>query len=147
VENLDGTETDKMTRVLQILAAVVLLSAVPERLAAQAPLQRVIVTYSSRSIASIDLYVAQERGFFREEGLDPQLVQVRATAAIAAAVSGETHALGSIGSDARRSARSADQGARGQPAATGLLAREPPGTSKVFDFSLQREVNQELRLK
>jgi len=37
-----------------------------------------------------------ERGFFfREEGLDPQLVQVRATAAIAAIVSDEVHALGS----------------------------------------------------
>jgi NitT/TauT family transport system substrate-binding protein len=90
-----------MKSALRILAAVALLSAVPARLAAQAPLQRVIITYSSRSIASIDLYVAQERGFFREEGLDPQLVQVRATAAIAAAVSGETHALGSIGSAMR----------------------------------------------
>jgi ABC-type nitrate/sulfonate/bicarbonate transport system substrate-binding protein len=64
----------------------------------QGPLQKVVLTYSSRSIASIDLYVAQERGFFREEGLDAQLVQVRATAAIAAVISGEVHALGSIGS-------------------------------------------------
>lgn len=38
---------------------------------AQAPLQKVVVTYSSRSIASIDLFIAQERGFFREEGLVP----------------------------------------------------------------------------
>jgi NitT/TauT family transport system substrate-binding protein len=71
------------------------------------PLQKVIVTYSSRSIASIDLFVAQERGFFREEGLDPQLVQVRATAAIAAIVSGEVHALGSIGSAIRAIPRGA----------------------------------------
>jgi NitT/TauT family transport system substrate-binding protein len=69
--------------------------------------QRVVITYSSRSIASIDLFVAQERGFFREEGLDPQLVQVRATAAIAAAVSGETSALGSIGSAIRAIERGA----------------------------------------
>jgi ABC-type nitrate/sulfonate/bicarbonate transport system substrate-binding protein len=46
-------------------------------------LQKAVITYSSRSIASIDLFIAQERGFFREEGLEPQLVQVRATAAIA----------------------------------------------------------------
>jgi hypothetical protein len=59
---------------------------------AQAPLQKVVVTYSSRSSASIDLLVAHERGFSREESLDPQLVQVRATAAIAAIVSGEVHA-------------------------------------------------------
>ena len=70
----------------------------PSAARSQAPLQRVIITYSSRSIASIDLFVAQERGFFREEGLDPQLVQVRATAAIAATVSGDVNALGSIGS-------------------------------------------------
>jgi NitT/TauT family transport system substrate-binding protein len=74
---------------------------------AQLPLQKVIVTYSSRSIASIDLFVAQERGFFREEGLDPRLVQVRATAAIAAIVSGEVHALGSIGSAIRAIPRGA----------------------------------------
>ena len=74
---------------------------------AQARLQRVVVTYSSRSIASIDLFVAQERGFFREEGLDPQLVQVRATAAIAAIMSGEVHALGSIGSAIRAIPRGA----------------------------------------
>jgi NitT/TauT family transport system substrate-binding protein len=102
VENLDGAEKDEMKQAFQILAAALLfVSAVPSRVAAQAPLQRVIITYSSRSIASIDLYVAQERGFFREEGLDPQLVQVRATAAIAAGVSGEVHALGSIGSAMR----------------------------------------------
>lgn len=72
----------------------------------QAP-QKVVITYSSRSIASIDLFVGQERGFFREEGLDPQLVQVRATAAIAAIVSDEVHALGSIGSAIRAIPRGA----------------------------------------
>lgn len=56
---------------------------------AQVPLQQVMLTYSSRSIASIDLFIAQEREFFREKGLDAQLVQVRATAAIAAIISGE----------------------------------------------------------
>ena len=72
----------------------------------QAP-QKAVVTYSSRSIASIDLFVAQERGFFREESLEPQLVQVRATAAIAAIVSGEVQALGSIGSAIRAIPRGA----------------------------------------
>lgn len=91
-----------MKKALQVAAAALLFaSALSSRAAAQAPLQKVTITYSSRSIASIDLYVAQERGFFREEGLDPQLVQVRATAAIAAGVSGEVHALGSIGSAMR----------------------------------------------
>lgn len=79
----------------------------PATLNAQASLQRVALTYSSRSIASIDLFVAQDRGFFRDEGLDAQLIQVRATAAIAALVSGEVHALGSIGSAIRAIPRGA----------------------------------------
>jgi ABC-type nitrate/sulfonate/bicarbonate transport system substrate-binding protein len=98
-----------------ILVVSAVLAAAP--VFAQPSPQRVVVTYSSRSIASIDLFVAQERGFFREEGLDPQLVQVRATAAIAAIVSGEVHALGSIGSAIRgHSARRADQSSCGGPA-------------------------------
>ncbi len=68
---------------------------------AQAPLSRAVITYSSRSIASVDLYIAQERGFFREEGIEPQLVQVPANAAIAATVSGDVNALGSVGSAIR----------------------------------------------
>lgn len=84
-----------------------MLALVPSLAGGQAPPQRVVVTYSSRSIASIDLFVAQERGFFREEGLEAQLVQVRANAAIAAIVSGEVHALGSIGSAIRAIPRGA----------------------------------------
>ena len=64
-------------------------------------LQRAVITYSSRSIASVDLFIAQERGFFREEGIDAQLVQVPANAAIAATVSGDVNALGSVGSAIR----------------------------------------------
>ncbi len=63
--------------------------------------QKATITYSSRSIASIDLFIAQDRGFFREEGLEPRLVQVRATVAIAAILSDEVQALGSIGSAIR----------------------------------------------
>ncbi len=92
---------------LILLPLLIFALLFPSAARSQAPLQRVVITYSSRSIASIDLFVAQERGFFREEGLDPQLVQVRATAAIAAIVSGEVHALGSIGSAVRAIQRGA----------------------------------------
>jgi len=92
-----------MTRFILVVSVV--LAAAP--VFAQPSFQRVVVTYSSRSIASIDLFVGQERGFFREEGLEPQLVQVRATVAIAAIVSGEVHALGSIGSAIRAIPRGA----------------------------------------
>ena len=92
---------------LATIAGLLGLFFSPALVSAQNTTQKVVVTYSSRSIASIDLFVAQERGFFREEGLDPQLVQVRATAAIAAIVSGEVHALGSIGSAIRAIPRGA----------------------------------------
>jgi NitT/TauT family transport system substrate-binding protein len=93
--------------ILGLMPIVLLAWMLPASSCAQAPLQDVVLTYSSRSIASIDLYIAQDRGFFREEGLDAQLVQVRATAAIAAIVSGEVHALGSIGSAIRAIPRGA----------------------------------------
>jgi NitT/TauT family transport system substrate-binding protein len=93
--------------ILGLMPIMLLAWMLPASLYAQAPLQHVVLTYSSRSIASIDLYIAQDRGFFREEGLDAQLVQVRATAAIAAIVSGEVHALGSIGSAIRAIPRGA----------------------------------------
>jgi ABC-type nitrate/sulfonate/bicarbonate transport system substrate-binding protein len=101
--------TSEYQRMAKVFAHLILLIglSMPAPGLAQTPLQKVVVTYSSRSIASIDLFVAQERGFFREEGLDPQLVQVRATAAIAALVSGEVQALGSVGSVIRAIPRGA----------------------------------------
>jgi ABC-type nitrate/sulfonate/bicarbonate transport system substrate-binding protein len=88
-------------RINRIIALLFFALVIPAAVFPQGSPQRGVITDSSRSIASIDLFVAQERGFFRDEGLDPQLVQVRATAAIAAIVSGEVTALGSIGSAIR----------------------------------------------
>jgi NMT1/THI5 like len=134
-----------------------LLALVPSLAGGQTPAQRVLVTYSSRSIASIDLFVAQERGFFREEGLDPQLVQVTANAAIAGIASGEARALGSIGSAIRAIPRGAfttngiptdgeiDEHLKADAQILGLLAPVPP--ARVFDFLAQRKVNQELGVK
>jgi NitT/TauT family transport system substrate-binding protein len=89
-----------------LLLAFLAVFLFPTESRAQAP-QKAVITYSSRSIASVDLFIAQERGFFREEGLEPQLVQVRATAAIAAIVSGDVDALGSVGSAIRAIQRGA----------------------------------------
>ena len=41
------------------------------------PLTTLAVGYPARSIGSIQLYIAQERGFFREEGLQVNLTQIR----------------------------------------------------------------------
>ena len=50
---------------------------------------------------SIQLFIAREKGFFREEGFEPQLIRMSANAAIAAGVAGELDALGSVGSAVR----------------------------------------------
>ncbi len=68
----------------------------------QGAVQKVKIAYASRGIYIIDLFIAKEKGFFREEGLDAELVEVRsANIAVAALASGELEGLGSIGSAAR----------------------------------------------
>jgi NitT/TauT family transport system substrate-binding protein len=69
----------------------------------QAVAQKVKIAVSSRGIAFIDLYIAQDRGFFREEGLEAELIQVAANVATAALVSGQVDALGAVGLAARAS--------------------------------------------
>ena len=68
-----------------------------------AQMQRVKIAVSSRGIAFIDLYIAEDRGFFREEGLEPELIQVAANVATAALAAGEVDALGAVGLAARAS--------------------------------------------
>src|SRR5882724_8433060 len=55
----------------------------------QTPLQKVTLSYSSSGITSIEFFIARERKFFQEEGLEPLLIQMSANTAIAAAVSGD----------------------------------------------------------
>lgn len=50
---------------------------------------RVRITYASRSISAIFAFIANDRGFFKEEKLEPQLILTRSTTAIAAAVAGD----------------------------------------------------------
>jgi NitT/TauT family transport system substrate-binding protein len=72
----------------------------------QAPAEKIVITYPSRSIASIDLYIAQERGFFRQEGLQADLVQVRGNIAVTAILSGDAHAINNVGTIMRAMERS-----------------------------------------
>jgi ABC-type nitrate/sulfonate/bicarbonate transport system substrate-binding protein len=68
---------------------------------AQTAPQKLNISMSSTGMPSIQLFIAREKGFFREEGFDPQLIRMSANAAIAAGVAGELHALGSVGSAVR----------------------------------------------
>ena len=68
--------------------------------------EKIIFSIPSRSIAAIDLYVAKERGFFRDEGLDVDIVQIRGNVAIAAALSGQVQATNGVGTVIRALQRS-----------------------------------------
>ena len=72
----------------------------------QAQLERIVITYPSRSIASVDLYIAQERGFFRQEGLIADVVQVRGNIGVTALLSGDAHAINNVGTLIRAMERS-----------------------------------------
>jgi NitT/TauT family transport system substrate-binding protein len=70
-------------------------------------LQKVTLSYSSSGITSIEFFIAREKKFFQEEGLEPLLIQMSANAAIAAGVTGELTGLSSIGSAIRAIQRGA----------------------------------------
>lgn len=63
--------------------------------------ERVRITYASRAVSSILLFIAQEKGFFKEESLDPQIILTRGTTAIAAAVAGDVEAIHIMGTAIR----------------------------------------------
>jgi NitT/TauT family transport system substrate-binding protein len=72
----------------------------------QSALEKIVITYPSRSIASVDLYIAQDRGFFRQEGLQAEIVQVRGNIGVTALLSGDAHAINNVGTIIRAMERS-----------------------------------------
>src|ERR1044072_1231803 len=73
---------------------------------AQTPSDKVFIAYPSRSIASIDLYIAQDRGFFRQEALAADVVQVRGNISVTALLTGDAHAVNNVGTITRAMERS-----------------------------------------
>ena len=91
-------------KIQTLLQAIFLsLAIVP---AGQSSLEKVVITYPSRSIASVDLYIAQERGFFRQEGILADVVQVRGNIGVTALLSGDAHAVNNVGTVIRAMERS-----------------------------------------
>lgn len=70
-------------------------------LSAHAATDRVRITYASRSISSILAFIATDKGFFKEEALESQLILTRGTTAIAAAVTGDVEAIHIMGTAIR----------------------------------------------
>lgn len=73
----------------------------------QAPLQRVRIAYSSTGVNYVDLFLGKEKGYFREEGLDSQLIQMSSNIAITANIAGELDGQAAIGSAIRAIQRGA----------------------------------------
>ncbi|HET9882057.1 MAG TPA: ABC transporter substrate-binding protein [Candidatus Binatia bacterium] len=59
------------------------------------------MSYASRSISSILPFIAVDKGFFKEEALEPELILTRGTTAIAASVAGDVEAIHIMGSAIR----------------------------------------------
>lgn len=91
----------------QTLLLAVFLPLIMVRAAGgQSTLDKVVITYPSRSIASVDLYIAQDRGFFRQEGIVADVVQVRGNIGVSALLSGDAHAVNNVGTVIRAMERS-----------------------------------------
>src|SRR5258705_12960257 len=88
------------------LLALLLLIILTSQVRGQPAPEKIVIPYPSRSIASVDLYVAQERGFFRQEGLLADVVQVRGNIGVTALLSGDAHAINNVGTIVRAMERS-----------------------------------------
>jgi NitT/TauT family transport system substrate-binding protein len=74
---------------------------------AQTAPQRVRIAYASSGLNFADLFLAKDKGYFREEGLEPQLIQMSSNVAITANIAGELDGQASIASAMRAIQRGA----------------------------------------
>src|SRR5215471_15886223 len=95
-----------IAKTLHILIILFFVDA--ESITAQSqPLQKVTIAYASSGINYADIFLAKEMGFYREEGLEPQFIQMNSAVAITAGISGELDGQASIGSAIRALQRGA----------------------------------------
>jgi NitT/TauT family transport system substrate-binding protein len=91
----------------RVICALILLSVGIRESAGQAPGQTVRIAYSSTGVNYVDLFLGKEKGYFREEGLEPQLIQMSSNLAITANIAGELNGQAAIGSAIRAIQRGA----------------------------------------
>jgi len=89
-----------MRRVYLVWFAVLLMSAlVHDSVLAQT--QKVRISFSSRSNTSVPYYVAVSRGFFRDEGMDVEIIQANPRLGVMALINGDVSFTGTFVSTVR----------------------------------------------
>lgn len=86
---------------MSLKTILVLLAASLAALSSFAPARaedKVIISYSSRDFSFLPVHVAAAKGFFKEEGLEPVMVQMRPPIAAPALTAGEIHYTTTFGS-------------------------------------------------
>ena len=85
------------TRVIVLIAWLLAMTLTPA-IGFSAQDDKVIISYSSRDFSFLPGHVAVVKGFFRDEGLDPVMVQMRPPIAAPALTAGEIHYTTTFGS-------------------------------------------------
>src|SRR6266581_2567466 len=96
---------------LLLLVSIVLFSSpAPNTFSAEAPQKRTLVRMglAARSTTSMPFFVAKERGFFREEGLDVELIVMQAIQTIQATMGNSTQFASATGSAVSSAVQGAD---------------------------------------
>jgi NitT/TauT family transport system substrate-binding protein len=96
---------------LLLLVSIVLFgSLAPNTFSAEGPQKRTLVRMglAARSTTSMPFFVAKERGFFREEGLDVELIVMQAIQTIQATLGNSTQFASATGSAVSSAVRGAD---------------------------------------
>ncbi|MBI4528735.1 MAG: ABC transporter substrate-binding protein [Deltaproteobacteria bacterium] len=97
----------KRLAVFLILAVAFVSTATARKAWPQAPAksERVRIGYPSRGLTVLPLRVAQVKGFFKEEGLEPEIIQMRAGVTVTALMTGDIEFGSALDSLVRAAAR------------------------------------------
>ncbi|HEV8719843.1 MAG TPA: ABC transporter substrate-binding protein [Candidatus Binatia bacterium] len=95
---------------LLLVPIVLFCSPAPNTFSAEGPQNRTLVRMglAARSTTSMPFFVAKERGFFREEGLDVELIVMQAIQTIQATLGNSTQFASATGSAVSSAVRGAD---------------------------------------
>jgi NitT/TauT family transport system substrate-binding protein len=96
-----------IARLFLLLVSLVLLLSIPGYAQQKAGSEKVRIAIATNSLAFLVPFVAKDRGFYANHGLETELIQVRPNVAMAALLSGDIDYVELIGSVIRSAARGA----------------------------------------